>query len=58
MLYIDSLVLSVGEKCPNMEFSWSVFPRIWIEYGKIRTRKISVFGHFSHSVDLHAHILT
>ena len=40
-------------------FFWSVFSRIWTEYevslriqsecGKIRTRKSSVFGHFSRS---------
>ena len=40
-------------------FSWSVFSRMWTEYGeilriqpecgKIRTRKNSVFGHFSRS---------
>ena len=29
---------------------WSVFSCIWTEYRKIRTRKSSVFGHFSHSV--------
>ena len=28
-------------------FVWSVFSRIWTEYGKIPTRKNSVFGHFS-----------
>ena len=28
-------------------FFWSVFSRIQSEYGKIRTRKNSVFGHFS-----------
>ena len=28
-------------------FFWSVFSGIWTEYGKIRTRKNSVFGHFS-----------
>ena len=32
------------EKCPNIEFS---LVRIQSEYGKIRTRKNSVFGHFS-----------
>ena len=31
-------------------FSWSVFSRFRTEYGKIKTRKNSVFGHFSHSV--------
>ena len=30
-------------------FFWSVFSRILTEYGKIRTRKNSVFGHFPHS---------
>ena len=30
-------------------FFWSVFSRIRTEYGKIRTRKNSVFGHFSRS---------
>ena len=34
-------------------FSWSVFPRIRTEYRKIRTRKNSLFGHFSHSVFLY-----
>ena len=34
----------------NVEFFfWSVFSRIWTEYGRIRTRKNSVFGHFSRS---------
>ena len=28
-------------------FFWSVFSRIQFEYWKIRTRKSSVFGHFS-----------
>ena len=28
---------------------WSVFSRIRTEYGKIRTRKYSVFGHFWHN---------
>ena len=30
-------------------FFWSIYSRIQSEYGKIRTRKNSVFGHFSHS---------
>ena len=51
------------EKCPNTEFfsgpyfaafglnteRYGVSLCIYTEYGKIRTRKISVFGHFSHS---------
>ena len=31
-------------------FFWSVFSRIRTDYGEIRTRKNSVFGHFSRSV--------
>ena len=31
-------------------YFWSVFSCIQTEYRKIRTRKNSVFGHFSHSV--------
>ena len=37
------------EKRPNTELFWSVFSHIQSEYGKIRTRKNSVFGHFSQS---------
>ena len=33
-------------------FFWSVFPCIRTEYRKIRTRKSSVFGHFSRSVNV------
>ena len=37
-------------KCVQIRsFFWSVFSRIRSEYGKIRTRKNSVFGHFSRS---------
>ena len=35
-------------------FFWPVFPRIRTEYGEIRTRKKSVFGHFSRSAALEA----
>ena len=34
-------------------FFWSIFLRFWTEYGKIRTRKSFVFGHFSCSVYQH-----
>ena len=40
---------TLREKCSNMEFFWSVFSCIWTEYGKIRARKSSMFGHFSRS---------
>ena len=33
------------EKCPYSEFCWSVFSRIWTEYGKIL--RIPEFGHFT-----------
>ena len=26
---------TLREKCPNMEFVWSVFPRIWTKYGDL-----------------------
>ena len=56
---------ALPEKCPNTEFfSGPYFPvfglnreiysvniRIQFEYGKKRTRKNSVFGHFSRSAD-------
>ena len=42
--------LSLREKCPIRSFFWSVFSRIRTEYGKIRARKNSIFGHFSRSV--------
>ena len=38
---------ALREKCPNMEFFWSIFSCIRTEYKKRRTRKNSVFGHFS-----------
>ena len=38
---------AMGEKCPNTEFFWSVFSRIYTENGKIRIRKNPVFGQFS-----------
>ena len=40
---------TLHEKCPNTEFFWSVFSFIRTEYRKTRTRKNSVFGHFSGS---------
>ena len=54
---------SPRKKCPNTEFFsapyflvfglnmeiYAVNIRIQFEYGRIRTRKTSVFGHFSHS---------
>ena len=44
-LEVDHYVESVQIR----SFFWSVFSRIRTEYGKIRTRKNSVFGHFSRS---------
>ena len=39
-------------------FTWSSFSRIQSKFGKIRTRKNSVFGHFSRSDDDEKHVLT
>ena len=39
-------------------FFWSVFSRIQPECGKIRTRKNSIFGHFSHSDSIAVNYLT
>ena len=40
---------ALRERVQIRSFFSSVFPRIQTEYRKIRTRKNSVFGHFSHS---------
>ena len=31
------------QKCPNMEFFWSVLSRIWTEYGKTQITKTPYF---------------
>ena len=36
-------------KSVQISFFWSLISPIQSEYGKTRTRKNSVFGHFSHS---------
>ena len=36
------------KNCPNTEFFWFVFFRIWTEYGDLRSKN-SVFGHCSRS---------
>ena len=46
-LGLITMYLSLREKCSYTEFSWSVFSCIWTECRKIRTRKNSVFGHFT-----------
>ena len=50
------ICIILRKKCPNMEFflvriffTYSVSLRMQSECGKIRTRKNSVFWHFSHS---------
>ena len=56
------LYSSLRQKCPYSEFFWSVFPRIWNEYGEIlgistysvqmrenTDQKISEYGPFSRS---------
>ena len=52
------MIKALREKCPNAGFFWSEFSGIRTEYRKIRTRKNSVFGHFSHSeVDTEGFVL-
>ena len=62
-----SITEPLSEKCPNTELFWSVFSciraeyevnlRIQSEYRKVRTRKNSVFEHFSRSERLWLKIL-
>ena len=62
--YVNLLNFTLREKCPYSGFFWSVFPRIWTEYGKIlhtspysvrirenTDQKNSEYGHFSRSVN-------
>ena len=55
MFSYETLTRALCEKCPNTEFFLVfIFPHsvslcIQSEYRKIRTRKNSVFGHFSRS---------
>ena len=49
--YASDWLFPLREKFPNTEFFWSVFSCIQSEYRKIRTRKNSVYGHFSHSAE-------
>ena len=57
-------IYALRKNFPNMEFFWSVFSRIWTEYGDLRSKylysvqirentdqKNFVFGHFSRSDD-------
>ena len=46
------LLLLLCEKCPNTEIFLVRISRIRTEFGKIRTRKNSVFGQFSRSISL------
>ena len=49
---LDVFLISLGKKCSNTEFFLVRICCIWTEYGDLilRTRKNSVFGHFSRSV--------
>ena len=42
LLVCSSMKISLGEKCPYLEFFWSVFSSIRTEYGpeKLRTRTL------------------
>ena len=46
---IRKLYVTLREKCANTEF---FLVRIQSEYRKLRTRKNSIFGHFSRSVNI------
>ena len=55
---INRLQSSLREKCPYSEFFWSVFSRIWTEYGEIlligrmrenMDQKNSEYGRFLHT---------
>ena len=61
--------LALREKCPYLEFFWSIFPRSWTKYGEIRSISLysvrmqkntdqenSEYGNFSGSVG-HVHCL-
>ena len=63
LVIIENAGLTLRKKCPCSELFWSVFPRIWTEYGEIwsispysvRIRENtdqnnSEHGHFSRSV--------
>ena len=47
--HIGCYLHTLHEKCPNAEFFLVHIFRIWTKYGKIRTRKNSLFGHFLRS---------
>ena len=53
---LDFVILDIAlrEKCPHTEF---FLVRVQSEYGKIQTRKNSVFGHFSRNVALNSYWL-
>ena len=42
---------TLRENCPYLEFFWSVFPRIWTEYGEIflTDKENSEYGQFLRS---------
>ena len=59
-------IKSLREMCPNTEFFWSVFSRIWTKCGNLlrvspysvqirenMDQKNSVFGHFLHSENIY-----
>ena len=45
-------MITLREKCPYSELFWSVFPRIWTEYGEIQNtnQNKSEYVHFFQSV--------
>ena len=56
-LFLSNCSMLHCVKCVNIRsIFWSVFSRIRTECGKIQTRKNSVFGYFSCSVEYTAHV--
>ena len=46
---LQLFLLSHALRVQVRSFFWSIFSCIWTKYRKIRTRKYSIFGHFSRS---------
>ena len=51
-IHLISLPWKCAKSVQILSYFWSVFSYIRTEYGKIRTRNNSVFGHFSRSVEV------
>ena len=67
----NKATVSLRKKYPYLEFFWSIFSRIWTEYGEMQSispysermqentdQKNSVYGYFSRSVIIKGFYLT